>query len=106
MSNYCLPWSEYTISGYIQSKTVLLEKIQAMEVLEAAMMTSMLDLLSGAGSNINMYELDDGQIRIKTGFQSMKQLEEGLSGLRKIKNVYINQYNGRCSVAQDKRTFI
>lgn len=106
MGTYCLPWSEYTISGYIQSKTVLLEKIQAMEVLEAAMMASMLDLLSGSFSNIGMYELDDGQIRIKTGFQTMKQLEEGLSGLRKIKNIYINQYNGRVSVAMDKRSFI
>lgn len=106
MGTYCLPWSEYTIAGYIASKTDILAKITAMEVLEAAMMASMLSLLGGPGAVINMYELDDGQIRVKTGFQTMKQLEEGLNGLRKIKNIYINQYTGRCSVAQDKRTFI
>lgn len=106
MSTFCLPWSEYTISGYIESKTDILAKIEAMKVLEAAMMASMLDLLSSPGANISMYELDDGQVRIKTGFQTMKQLEDGLNGLRKIKNIYINQFTGRCSVAQDKRTFI
>lgn len=106
MGTYCLPWSEYTIDAYIATKTDLLAKILAMETLEAAMLSSMLSLLGGAGATINMYELDDGQIRVKTGFQTIKQLEEGLNGLRKIKNIYINQYNGRCSVAQDKRSFI
>lgn len=106
MGVYSLPWSEYTISGYLLTKNAILDKINAMQVLEDAMMASMLALLTGETAVISMYELDDGQIRIKTGFQTMKQLEEGLNGLRKIKNIYINQYNGRCSVAQDKRTFI
>lgn len=206
MGTYCIPWSEYTISGYIQSKTTLLAKIRAMEVLEAAMLDTMLQNLGGgvpasisaeipqitltsanitgndpffnislarfniplffdsmtvfvdrdgdgnerilspvdynsttkvlagmsspvdfpnqvikinvsytvtpvASNTPNMaatvsYELDDGQIRIKTSFRSIAELTVGLNDLRKVKNIYINQFDGRASVAQDKRNFI
>lgn len=96
---------EYSITGYIESKCDLADKIAAMKVLEAAMLASMLKLAVGELAVINMYELDDGQVRIKTGFQTMAQLTTGLDGLRKIKNIYINQFNGRTFVLQDKRNF-
>lgn len=106
MGTYCLPWSEYTMSGYIESKTDLLDKINAISAIESAFLTNMLDLFSGTGATTQSYELDDGQVRIKTAFRSMNDVNAALKLLRVQKNVYINQYNGRCSVAQDKRTFI
>jgi hypothetical protein len=194
---FSYPSTEYTIAGYIQGKTGLAAKIQAMEVLEGLMMNSILNYLGGdllgtsaapivitigvaniflngtawqadltnlgivpnpaslavtvdltnSGTFVplsatfnpatfilsplsnpltfpnqvikiaftiapasNMagtvsYELDDGQVRIKTAFRSVTELEKGLDALRKTKNIYINQFNGRTFVLQDKRTF-
>ena len=194
---FSYPSTEYTIAGYIQCKTTLWDKIQAMEVLEGLMMNSILNYLGGdllgtgaspiifsigaadiflngntwqanltykgivpnpASLNVTIdingtntfvplaatfnpatfilsplssplsypnqviqiaytitpannmgatvsYELDDGQIRIKTAFRNVEELEKGLAALRRTKNIYINQFNGRTFVLQDKRTF-
>jgi hypothetical protein len=50
--------------------------------------------------------MDDGQAKVKTAFRSVNEMKTALQLLRIEKNKYINDYNGRCSVAQDKRTFI
>lgn len=102
---FSYPSTEYTLTGYIESKCDLSAKIDAMEVIESAMLANILALELGGTAVQTMYELDDGQIRIKTGFQTVKQLIEGLDGLRRVKNIYINKFNGRTFVLQDKRTF-
>jgi hypothetical protein len=198
--DYFFPGCEYTITGYIKSKTSIYEKICAMEKLECLMMDTLADFLGGTetpgpvipvtilANQINtttppnfffdltpvnppafpasmamyvdkngtgdfqivqpvvydattkilsqldnpadypmevinlqigvpnpqpstsmakfaMYEIDDGQIRVKTNYRSIAELTKGLDDLRAIKNIYVNQYNGRTMVLQDKRTF-
>lgn len=106
MATYCLPWNEYTISGYIASKQDMLDKIAAIDNLINLFLSSMLDSFSGPGAATQSYELDDGQVRVKTAFRSINDMKTALQLLRIEKNKYINDYNGRCSVSQDKRTFI
>lgn len=102
---FSYPSTEYTIAGYIVGKSTLATKIDAIEAIEAAMLANILALELGGTAVQAMYELDDGQIRIKTGFQTVKELVAGLDALRRVKNIYINQFNGRTFVLQDKRTF-
>lgn len=99
-------WSEYTISGYIASKSDMLDKIAAIDQMINVFMASMLDQFSGPAASTQMYELDDGQVRIKTSFKSASDIKTILFLLRTEKNKYINSFDGRVTVAQDKRTFI
>lgn len=106
MGTYCLPWSEYTISGYIASKQDMLDKIAAIDNLMNLFLASMLDSFSGSAAATQSYELDDGQVRVKTAFRSINEMKAALQLLRIEKNKYINDYNGRCTVSQGKQTFI
>jgi hypothetical protein len=96
---------QYSITGYIESKCEIADKIIACDALINLFMASMLDSFSSVSAGTQMYELDDGQVRIKTSFRSMTDIKTALFLLRTEKNKYINQYNGRTFVAQDKRNF-
>jgi hypothetical protein len=77
--------------------------------IDAIISTSILllaDTAGGAGGNIAYYEMDDQQVRIKTGYRSLDQVSAGIDALTRIKNRYINQLNGRASVLQDRSTFL
>ena len=86
----------YTISQYIESKSDLLAKITAIKELIAAMELKMLDVTGSA--EYDEYQLDDGQMKIRTKYRSVKDVSDGILGLEKIKQRYVNRYNGRTSV--------
>lgn len=96
---------EYSITGYIESKCDIAAKIVAINNIIDLFMASMLDSMSGVSAGTQMYELDDGQVRIKTSFRSMNDIKTALFLLRTEKNKYINSFDGRTFVAQDKRNF-
>ena len=62
---------------------------------------------SGGGSlsGIAEYQLDDGQIKIKTAYNSISQVEAGINSLEKLKNIYINRMRGRVTVLRDVNSF-
>ena len=98
---YC----EYTIADYLDSKDSIIAKLAAIDVLQDKMLASMTDNLDTSGANISMYELDDGQVRVKTGYRSMAELTAGYDALEKIRLRYLNRLRGRTIVLQDKGTF-
>jgi len=63
------------------------------------------DNIDGAAGNISSYELDDGQVRIKTGYRSMADIESGIKSLERMKQLYINRLYGRSVTLRDSRTF-
>lgn len=86
----------YTISQYIESKSDLITKITAINNLIDAMELKMLDVTVSA--EFDEYQLDDGQMKIRTKYRSVKDVTDGILGLEKIKQRYINRHNGRTSV--------
>lgn len=100
-----MAYSEYTISSYIQSKCTLAERIEAIDLMISNAIALMGDTIDGSGGNIAMYELDDQQVRIKTTYRSIEDVEKGITALERMKQRYINQYNGRAFVLQDRGTF-
>lgn len=94
-----------SISAYLASKKVGLERIKAIELLIDAMILSLADYTSGSGSTISEYQLDDGQVKIKTGYRSLSEVSAGVTSLERMKQMYINQYNGRCTVLKDSKSF-
>lgn len=96
-------YSTCTISIYLESKTSLLEKIIAINALIDSMMLKAADVAGGQGSTIDEYWMDDGQMKVKTSYRSIADVEAGITALEKIKNRYVNQYNGRGFVLRDVR---
>lgn len=86
----------YTISQYIESKTDLLKKIQAINALISAMELKMLDVTDTA--EYDEYQLDDGQMKIRTKYRNVSDVLKGITGLEQLKQRYVNRYNGRSTV--------
>lgn len=86
--------AEYmTIFEYMECKSKIIGKIATYDLIIEGLEKSILEsTLSGIYSE---YELDDGQIKCRTKYRSMDQMISGMQGLRKIRQDYINQINGR-----------
>lgn len=86
----------YTISQYIECRPTLLAKIQAIDDLISAMELKLLDTVGSA--NYSEYQMDDGQMKVRTSYRSPKDVTAGINELEKLKQRYVNRYNGRCTV--------
>ena len=98
-------FTEYTIAEFLDSKTTLEERISAIDILIDKAILLMADTVGGAGGNIASYELDDGQVRIKTMYRSISEVNSGIDALERMKIRYINRLYGRSVVLRDKSTF-
>lgn len=82
-----------TIPQYIEYKSKVLDKVAVYDLLIDGLEKSILEAtLSGQYAE---YEMDDGQMKVRSRFRSIDQMISGMQGLRKIRQDYINQYNGR-----------
>ena len=90
---------------YIDSQTTLYNKIVAIDAIIAANENAMLAAATGGAGTYQMYEMDDGQIRIKTGYRSLKELAEASTALETIRERYLNKLNGSTVVLRGRATF-
>jgi hypothetical protein len=97
--------TECTITEYLTSKQTLAERIRAIEALIDTALLSMADSVNGAGFNISTYELDDGQVKIKTGYRSIDDVSRGIAALETMKVRYENRLYGRSVVLRDVNSF-
>lgn len=91
--------------AYLNSLTDLQAKIAAIDIIinnNIALIGA--QTLAQAGST-NMYELDDGQVRIKVIYRSVKEIIEINTALETMKQLYINRLNGRTVQLRDKSTY-
>lgn len=92
--------AEYmTIEQYVDCKSALIGKVATYDILISSMEKSILAALMGdngeSAGQYAEYELDDGQMKVRSRFRSVDQMTSGLQALRKIRQDYINQHNGR-----------
>ena len=92
-----------TISVYIGSRKTAEQKIKAIQDLIDAFEIRLIDVIAGEGSVTEEYRLDDGQMSVRTRYRSVKDLEAGISNLERMKQRYINRYNGRSVALRDVR---
>tara|TARA_R110002072_G_scaffold63777_1_gene158386 strand:+ start:741 stop:1040 length:300 start_codon:yes stop_codon:yes gene_type:complete len=92
-----------TISIYVGSKTTARAKIEAIEALIDTMMLRITEVAEGTASTVDEYSMDDGQIKVRTKYRSIRDVEAGINALIKLKQYYINKYNGRTMVLRDVR---
>lgn len=92
--------AEYmTIEQYFECKSKLIGKVETYDVLIESMEKSLLAAtMADDGTSAGQYaeyEMDDGQMKVRARFRSVDQMIVGLQGFRKIRQDYINTYNGR-----------
>ena len=92
-----------TVKEYIQSKTSLLDKINAIEALIDSMILNSIEAVEVGGTA--SYSMDDGQMKVTTEYRSMDQITKGIAGLERTLQMYINRYNGRVMVLRNKLNY-
>lgn len=85
-----------TIPQFIVCKSQLIGKVATYDLLIAGMEAAVLEATTSG--QYAEYELDDGQMKVRSRYRSVDQMLAGLQGLRRIRQDYINQYNGRITV--------
>lgn len=96
---------ECTPREYIESKTTLRERIKAIDALIDAMILRMTDVVNGMNVSVEEYQMDDGQMKIRTRYRNVKDVEVGVASLEKMKQMFMNRLNGRVMNVRDLRSF-
>lgn len=101
MANYI----EYDCFAYIASIASLQAKIAAIDIIIDNNIILMGQQTTAQAGGTNMYELDDGQIRIKVIYKSVSEILTINTGLERMQQMYIRRLNGSAVTLRDKRTF-
>ena len=63
------------------------------------------DYLEVEEYRISEYQLDDGQVKIRTAYRSIKEVEDGILALERMKHLYLNRLNGRITILRDEKSY-
>lgn len=85
-----------TIPQFVECSSKLIGKIATYDLLIEKMEGAL--LLSMDSGNINQVELDDGQMKLRTNYRNITDLNNAMNGLIRMRQNYINSYNGRVTV--------
>jgi len=88
---------------YIQSKTTAAAKVCAIDALIDALFLQMASVVGT--SNIEEYQLNDGQTTIRTKYRSPDQITATINVLEQMRNRYLNRLNGRIARGVDSKNF-
>lgn len=86
----------YTISQYVESGCDLRAKIANIDALIDAMELKLLDVVGT--SDLEEYQMDDGQMRVRTRYRNTADVMNGIKSLEQLKQRYVNRLNGRSVV--------
>jgi len=94
-----------TLKEYLTSAKTLKERISNLEKLIDIMILSTLEASEdGAAPNVSEYQLNDGQMIVRTSYKTYADLIGGIKRLEGIKQMYMNQLNGRVMTSRDIRS--
>ena len=83
-----------TISQYIESKTTLLAKIAAYDLIITGLENAMLLAVESG----HLIEFDDSMMKVRTEYRNVEDVAKAMLGYEKIRQMYINRLNGRVTV--------
>jgi phage shock protein A len=92
-----------TIEVYIESASSLKDRICRIEELIEQMELNLVTVTAGQGAVIDQYQMDDGQMTVRTSYRSVDDIEQGIHALEKLKQRYVNRFNGRSVSLRDAR---
>lgn len=78
---------------FLETRTTVLAKITSLDAIIDALLAA---ALAGASTgNFEEYQLDDGQVRIRTTYRNVTDVTEAITGFERVRQHYINCVNGR-----------
>ncbi len=88
---------------FIQTAKCLEDKITKIDLI----ITALEDIaITGAGTdNLDEYELNDGQIKIKTSYRGVDAIAKSINEFERIRQRYVNRLNGRITRLVDGKNF-
>lgn len=85
--------ADITETIYIEGATGLLERLTRIEQIIEALELRQISVI--ANSDIEEYQLNDGQVNIRTIYRSADQIAKAIESYEKLKQKIINKLNGR-----------
>ena len=82
-----------TVMQYVEVKSKLIGKVATYDILIETLEKAILE--AALAGHMTQGELEDGQMKVRFAYRSIGQMTDGITALRKIRQDYINQYNGR-----------
>ena len=82
-----------SIDQYFECKSKLIGKIATYDIIIEGMEKAILE--STVSGHLIQYELDDGQMKVRTMYRSTKDMIASMEGLIRIRQYYKNSHNGR-----------
>ncbi len=82
-----------TIPQYVEEKSKLIGKVATYDLLIESMEAAILE--GTVSGHLVQYEMDDGQMKVRAQYRSIKDMTAALIGLERIRQQYINRFNGR-----------
>jgi len=92
---------EVTLQVYLESKKSLADRIKAYNDLITAMENRAAEVAAGLNASVDEYSMDDGQMKVRTKYRNIDDVIAGILALERMKQIYINRYNGRVFVLRD-----
>lgn len=92
-----------SISEYLAGKAKLEERITAIEAAIDALILKLADVSGNA--DLKEYSLDDGQTKIRTVYANPLDVQRGIEGLEKIRQIYLSRIVGRVVRLRDGSNF-
>lgn len=78
--------------AYIESAATIAERILKIDAIIMALEDATLQ--AAAKSGIEEYQLDDGQVKIKTTYRNIKDIEDSIAAFEKSRQRLINRITG------------
>ena len=103
MSTYSLTTYD-SAAIYIETSDALCDKIDKLDAIIAALETAA--LTASANQGIEEYELDDGQVKIKTKYRNAEDIIKSINAYEKMRQLYINRLNKRVHRLVDSKNVI
>lgn len=88
---------------YVEGGNSLIDKINRIDQVISALLALMID--NAAAAQYKEYQLDDGQTKIRSVYNSPGDIQASLNALEKQKQMYVNRLNGRVFRLRDGRNF-
>lgn len=98
-----MAYIEYTVATYLECSKTYVDRIKAIDVLIEAMFLRMAESVGGMNPDVSEYHLDDGQVKVKTMYRSISEVQDGIKSLEQMREMYKNKLYGRCTVLRNEK---
>ena len=94
--------AEITETLYIESATSLQAQLIRVNQIIEALENQILNVATG-NSDVAEYQLDDGQVKIRTQYRSITAIYDGIHAFERKKQMILNKLNGRGMALRDAK---